>query len=1007
MSGSGPQHPLQGVGHSHRPAPTPFDHLSRVAALSPSAVAVSPSSLNDLISPSNAPPNPYSSNRSASVSGGDADMSPPDLAARPTKKQRRSTGQGPSPEGDHDEGNSARKRAKQTLSCSECKRRKIKCDRTQPCSACVKRGSPHECSWEDAKIEPERQPFALADDVDELRDRLVLLERFINKLPPTLRAQNFAELGITSMGPLARQPPDDALGAGGQMFEDLDKLEGKLGVETSCLSAPGYNPGRAPPQDNLELLENALMIVTQQADRDARPEYTDALTSIVAPRPVFTDPFSATKLGLDLCFTESDFLAERHRVLDSIFRFFPDKETSYAALRSYEQGFAWIFNIIHMPTLYAEHKRYWEMVEAGRRDEVDPAWLANYALILALSRDKSTHLRPVSEISESNPALEQESLALYAAAQRLILLADPYGRPQIRIVYFTFLISCWTIAAALDSSDWSRFTLWLALATRTCHALGLHRLTDDPENMPPDDPAWPPGKNSVKREGALRLWSLMTFYDHLAAPSRFSTYMIQPAHTTTPILSNIDSRQLSMTDWKIEAQPDTVVTDATFERLKYKLSQISRKTFDIFVTGSRTFNYGSILEMDREYRMILDEMPDAWSQEHSSREEKDVYLKAIRNAALQSIHNRIVRLHRPFLARGWTPGSKFAYSTNACVRSARVILVCHHNNVGFAIKPMFSHSLSASIVLAADLFHHIDAGSTAAEIEGKKENLALALEIFSVETERRVRSKHLKAIVGQARRVLSGLFLEVEKRRARRMAFAASGKSPEAGAKEEPFADVLARITRELPAAAPPTNQRPVGQVDPNAYSSSSTAPYAQGGDPYGSHPAVPSTSSAPQGPHATSAFPGMTNPSSNGSSSILEFGPNGAGGALPGLGGLPTGGGAGADVGTNSSDPFSAAFLSDLGLLDFNGQPIDYYGNSSSNASTSTYPSYGVVGQSHHHNGHGHGAGSSSGSTTSSIQGGPSPSDSFDLSFLGVNGAVGAGQDATQALFNQLTGGW
>jgi hypothetical protein len=34
--------------------------------------------------------------------------------------------------------------------------------------------------WEDAKIEPERQPFALADDVDDLRARLQLVERFIN-----------------------------------------------------------------------------------------------------------------------------------------------------------------------------------------------------------------------------------------------------------------------------------------------------------------------------------------------------------------------------------------------------------------------------------------------------------------------------------------------------------------------------------------------------------------------------------------------------------------------------------------------------------------------------------------------------------------------------------------------------------------------------------------------------------------------------------------------------------
>jgi hypothetical protein len=33
-----------------------------------------------------------------------------------------------------------------------------------------------------------------------------------------------------------------------------------------------------------------------------------------------------------------------------------------------------------------------------------------------------------------------------------------------------------------------------------------HTLTSDPETMPPDDPALPPGKNSMKREMALKLW---------------------------------------------------------------------------------------------------------------------------------------------------------------------------------------------------------------------------------------------------------------------------------------------------------------------------------------------------------------------------------------------------------------------------------------------------------------------------------------------------------------------
>lgn len=80
--------------------------------------------------------------------------------------------------GKEDERERDSKKARQALSCSECKvrtayaslslpfrseadgiasfsqRRKIKCDRSIPCSACIKRGEPESCSWEEAKIEP-------------------------------------------------------------------------------------------------------------------------------------------------------------------------------------------------------------------------------------------------------------------------------------------------------------------------------------------------------------------------------------------------------------------------------------------------------------------------------------------------------------------------------------------------------------------------------------------------------------------------------------------------------------------------------------------------------------------------------------------------------------------------------------------------------------------------------------------------------------------------------------
>lgn len=50
----------------------------------------------------------------------------------------------------------------------------------------------------------------------------------------------------------------------------------------------------------------------------------------------------------------------------------------------------------------------------------------------------------------------------------------------------------------------SRFMTWLAGGIRVAQGLGLHKLGSDPEVMPLDDAAWPPGKNARKRQMALR-----------------------------------------------------------------------------------------------------------------------------------------------------------------------------------------------------------------------------------------------------------------------------------------------------------------------------------------------------------------------------------------------------------------------------------------------------------------------------------------------------------------------
>ncbi|KAI0249005.1 hypothetical protein BJV78DRAFT_734582 [Lactifluus subvellereus] len=80
------------------------------------------------------------------------------------------------------------KRRRQALSCTECKRRKIKCDRAHPCTPCIRRGDQNKCQWH--VIEPVDKYVSRAE-YDELKTRVDCLEAMLSRaqLPSSFTPQ--------------------------------------------------------------------------------------------------------------------------------------------------------------------------------------------------------------------------------------------------------------------------------------------------------------------------------------------------------------------------------------------------------------------------------------------------------------------------------------------------------------------------------------------------------------------------------------------------------------------------------------------------------------------------------------------------------------------------------------------------------------------------------------------------------------------------------------------------
>ncbi|KAJ6452712.1 hypothetical protein C8R47DRAFT_263255 [Mycena vitilis] len=112
---------------------------------------------------------------------------------------------------ERDDHEPPKKRRRQALSCTECKRRKIRCDRTQPCAPCVKRGDQSKCQWhvvEPASALPRSTSFSFSAEKyfprgedDALRARVDALEGWIYHLPPQILASMPPPPGSRHPGP--------------------------------------------------------------------------------------------------------------------------------------------------------------------------------------------------------------------------------------------------------------------------------------------------------------------------------------------------------------------------------------------------------------------------------------------------------------------------------------------------------------------------------------------------------------------------------------------------------------------------------------------------------------------------------------------------------------------------------------------------------------------------------------------------------------------------------------
>ncbi|KAL5325284.1 hypothetical protein ACEPPN_006409 [Leptodophora sp. 'Broadleaf-Isolate-01'] len=307
------------------------------------------------------------------------------------------------------------------LVCNQCKKAKLRCDRGQPCSTCLKKGNGSSCSYQ-------QQTSTTTGRNTLAEDKLQHLESLVTQL-----IQN-----QTSAVPGSYVAPN-------VLDNSSDKLHGGHTPEEASSEAPDSYAGSthwSAILEDIHELKAALAESPTTLDDD------------------FTPPPESRLLNEELIFGDSTCYS-----LDQIIsQYLPPKIEVDRCLSKYFQGETYIVPFVHTYQFQRQYQDFW-----ADMDKTSPLWLSMLFSICHMAsligRNTGSPYSPRIESSNGNGGFHT------AAGQCLVL--GKYHRPQKFSVQALALYAHCRNLQTLDPSR--EMGLILSMVVRMSYEMGYHR----------------------------------------------------------------------------------------------------------------------------------------------------------------------------------------------------------------------------------------------------------------------------------------------------------------------------------------------------------------------------------------------------------------------------------------------------------------------------------------------------------------------------------------------------
>ncbi|KAJ7179896.1 fungal-specific transcription factor domain-containing protein [Mycena crocata] len=454
------------------------------------------------------------------------------------------------------------RRSRGEISCRECRRLKLKCDKKLPCSSCIRRGCPSICP--NGSLSSQGTRFVLAS-TDHLHNKIGEMGQRIRQLEDALAIFQ-ASTGSNETHPLLRDellsikfgPEKGAVPEKQSRTRDpsIDSIDA-LGTLTIGDDGEGKYFGRSAGSETLFLAGAEMEMASSIEDEEYPP------LSVEIARLSNSFPFSAG--------------GPPGRALDLLFDCLPEQPRAWSLCETYMEQCAWQFRPIGREEIIDDFltpiykslrdRKSWNS-DADFPHTISPHRVAVLFMLFALGALVDLTLEPHNTESEH----------YYHASRASLALRSVFDSPEMATVQAVLLMSSYHNMGGRRYTLESSWSL-MCLGSKLAQSLGLHR----------DSARWNMDPKTVNRRRSL-FWEL------------FSAELFQSIALGRP-----PSIRLSYVDCEFPANENTTLDENGNPQVGYYewKYNFTRDVFSIITERTLTAEsptYETILELDRLVR---------------------------------------------------------------------------------------------------------------------------------------------------------------------------------------------------------------------------------------------------------------------------------------------------------------------------------------------------------------------------------------------------------------------